>query len=326
MDKEEQDQNKDQEEELVVIEDPKDPDEGKEDLDEDHDDDSEDSSDEGKEESRLGASDEDEESDEEKKSRRREENKERKRRQKEARERNKREMDFLRTRNEELERRQSAVETRVGQTEVSNVDQKIAQINKNLKVADEVMQRAVEQQKGQDFVEAQKIRDDLRDDLNKLNYYKGQLTDSHQRKPEATRQPDPELANHAKKWMDENTWWNPQGTDQDSLMVTAIDNALAQENYNPRTPEYWAELSRRVQKQLPQHFEDTNTPAKKPSKRGGPKLSTGGQQRELKKNEIYISPERRNALEEAGVWDDPVLRQKYLKRYQSYDREHKSNA
>ena len=32
------------------------------------------------------------------------------------------------------------------------------------------------------------------------------------------------------------------------------------------------------------------------------------------------------ALVDAGVWDDPVLRQKYVKRYSEYDRQQKSNA
>ena len=36
--------------------------------------------------------------------------------------------------------------------------------------------------------------------------------------------------------------------------------------------------------------------------------------------EVYISPERKEALIEAGVWDDPVLRAKYVKRYSEYDR------
>ena len=40
----------------------------------------------------------------------------------------------------------------------------------------------------------------------------------------------------------------------------------------------------------------------------------------LKKNEVYISPERKSALIDAGAWEDPVLRKKYLRRYAEYDR------
>jgi hypothetical protein len=36
---------------------------------------------------------------------------------------------------------------------------------------------------------------------------------------------------------------------------------------------------------------------------------------------VYISPERKEAMIEAGVWEDPVLRNKYLKSYATYDKE-----
>jgi hypothetical protein len=42
------------------------------------------------------------------------------------------------------------------------------------------------------------------------------------------------------------------------------------------------------------------------------------------RKEIYVSPERKQALIEAGVWDDPVLRMKYVKRYAEYDRTNKA--
>ena len=35
---------------------------------------------------------------------------------------------------------------------------------------------------------------------------------------------------------------------------------------------------------------------------------------------VYVTPERRQAMEDAGVWDDPVARNKYLKAYAEYDR------
>jgi hypothetical protein len=43
-----------------------------------------------------------------------------------------------------------------------------------------------------------------------------------------------------------------------------------------------------------------------------------------RKTEVYVSPDRKQALIDAGVWDDPVLRTKYVKRYQEYDRLNKS--
>ena len=53
----------------------------------------------------------------------------------------------------------------------------------------------------------------------------------------------------------------------------------------------------------------------------GPQFRTGGRERPLRKNEVYISPDRKEAMIEAGVWDDPVLRNKYLKSYSDYDKQ-----
>jgi hypothetical protein len=45
----------------------------------------------------------------------------------------------------------------------------------------------------------------------------------------------------------------------------------------------------------------------------------------LKANEVYIDPERKKAMQEAGVWDDPKLRQQMLKRYHQFDRDARSS-
>jgi hypothetical protein len=37
------------------------------------------------------------------------------------------------------------------------------------------------------------------------------------------------------------------------------------------------------------------------------------------RKEVYVSPERVQAMKDAGVWDDSALRNRYLKAYQDYD-------
>jgi len=39
---------------------------------------------------------------------------------------------------------------------------------------------------------------------------------------------------------------------------------------------------------------------------------------------VYVSAERVQAMKDAGYWDDPVMRQRMLKRYAEVDRELKS--
>ena len=40
--------------------------------------------------------------------------------------------------------------------------------------------------------------------------------------------------------------------------------------------------------------------------------------------EVHISRERRQAMEDAGLWEDPVLRSKYLKSYAAWDLENQA--
>ncbi len=59
--------------------------------------------------------------------------------------------------------------------------------------------------------------------------------------------------------------------------------------------------------------------------RGGPNVGSGREHAPTStRKEIYVSPERKAALIEAGVWDDAVLRSKYVKRYAEYDRKNKN--
>ena len=308
-----------QEEELIPVGEGVEEEEEREDL--EPEDDEEDLQD----DSRMGASEDDEDDDEhrQKLAKRREERRNRKQRQKEARARDEREMNFLRQRNEQLERRFSELDQRVGQSETAQVDARITDIKGKIKLADQVITKAINQQDGDAYTEAQGIRDNLRDQLSQLEGARQYMTQQRQ----APQGPDPDLIRHAQSWMHEHTWWDPHGRDEDSREVSRIDAELVREGYDPTTQEYWDTLSDRVEDALPHRFDGAGggnngqRPAgKKPS--GGPSFRTGGRERPLKKGEVYISPERKQAMIEAGVWDDPDLRQKYLKSYQTYDREH----
>lgn len=274
------------------------------------------------EEERLGASEEEEEEEPgDKKAKRKVERKTRRERQKSARDRDGREMQFLRSRNETLERRFSELDTRVGQSETVQIDNRINDIKGQIKLADQVISKAVSSQDGEAMVEAQGIRDELRDDLTKLNSAKVYV----QQQGKQRDLPDQRLLDHASNWMRDHSWWDPNGADADSRAVSRLDNVLVKEGYDPLTAEYWEELSSRVEEALPERYGNGDGRKKKGKKKpSGPTFRTGGRERPLKKNEVYISPERKDAMIEAGVWEDPVLRQKYLKSYAKYDSENRA--
>jgi hypothetical protein len=249
--------------------------------------------------------------------RRRLEKKERKERRDKAIGRDKVELNFLRSRNDELERRIGAVETHTQQTNLSQIDQQIQQVTQEIETSQKIIAKAVEAGNGEDVVQAMQYRDQAMAKMQQLTQYKQQQSQQAQ----APRQPqvDSEVAHYAKEFMEEHNWYDPSGKDEDSAIVLAIDNKLAQEGFDPRSEEYWDELHDRVKRRLPEKFK----PARKPT--GGPAVGSGREHAPTStRKEIYISPERKAALQEAGVWDDPVLRQRYVKKYAEYDRANKS--
>ena len=76
-----------------------------------------------------------------------------------------------------------------------------------------------------------------------------------------------------------------------------------------------------AKKPCPEEDEDGDEPDTR-RRSTGPKITTGGRERPLRTNEVYIDADRKAAMIEAGVWDDEKLRARYLKRYQQYDKEH----
>ena len=250
--------------------------------------------------------------------RRRKEKLDRKERRETAIKRDKTELDFLRSRNDDLERRISVQEKRSQQVELSSIDQQIAAANKEAQMADRVIAKAVENNNGDDVAKAMKYRDQAIAKAQQLNAHKQQ---ANQAPPPP--QVDERTMHYAKQFMDDNPWYDSQGRDEDSAIVMAIDQALAKDGYNPQTEEYWDELRHRAARRIPERFDDDEIPAKPARKaRGGPAVGSGREHAPSStRKEVYISPERKAALVEAGVWEDPVLRMKYVKRYAAYDKE-----
>jgi hypothetical protein len=97
------------------------------------------------------------------------------------------------------------------------------------------------------------------------------------------------------------------------------------EGYDPTSPDYWSELRKRAARRLPERFGQSKEAKEPRAPRGGPAVGSGKEHAPSStRKEVYISPERKQALIEAGVWDDPVLRAKYVKRYAEYDRQNRS--
>ena len=248
--------------------------------------------------------------------RRRLEKVERKDRRDQAIKRDKLELDFLRKRNDDLERRVSAQEQRSHQVDLGSYDQAIASAANEIEMAEKVIAKAVEAGNGSDVAQAMRYRD--------------QAMQKAQQRPQAQGQSIDDMTMHyAKEFMAENPWYDSQGRDEDSAIVIAIDQALAKDGFNSQTEEYWDELRKRTARRLPEKFKNQRQPTREAKEertpRGGPAVGSGREHAPATtRKEIYLSPERKQALIDAGVWDDPVLRMKYAKRYSEYDRANKA--
>jgi hypothetical protein len=269
---------------------------------------------------------------------RRVERRSRRQRQKEARDRDQRELKFLRGRNEQVERQIGELTRRQTATETATIDQRIAQLDNAMRSADDVYAKAIDANEGKDASEAMRIRDSLKDQRDSLVAHKEQASAGTPTEDYV----DPALIDQVKSWSERNKWFDFGRRDEDSAIAGAIDDMLIRDGYDPRTSEYYAELDKRVARRLPhlakklggkgngednlggdEHI-DEDDPQDRGGQRkpGGPKFRIGGQERPLKSNEVHISRDRKEAMQEAGVWDDPVLRKNYLKRYAEWDREH----
>ena len=257
--------------------------------------------------------------------RRRLEKLERKDRRDQAIKRDKLELDFLRKRNDDLERRVSVQEQRAHQVDLSSYDAQIAAAANEAEMADKVIAKAVEAGNGSDVTQALRYRDQAMQKMQQLQFAKQQAA---QQRPQAAAPALDDMTMHyAKEFMDANPWYDSQGRNEDSAIVIAIDQSLAKDGFNPQTQEYWDELRKRTARRLPERFKTEQRQAAREERtpRGGPAVGSGREHAPAStRKEIYLSPERKQALIDAGVWDDPVLRMKYAKRYSDYDRANKA--
>jgi hypothetical protein len=145
-------------------------------------------------------------------------------------------------------------------------------------------------------------------------------------RPVAPVQLDEAAMHYAKEFIADNPWYDAQGRDEDSAIVLAIDSALVKDGFDPRSEEYWDELRHRTARRLPEKFAEGGQVAKTARQpRGGPAVGSSREYAPTStRKEIHISPERKAALIEAGVWDDPILRVKYARSYAEYDRNKRS--
>ena len=284
-------------------------------------DDPDDDSDEGDERVAQSSGDDNESEREAIRERRRQEKQERKDRRGKAISRDKLELDFLRKRNDDLERRFTVHEQRFQQIDMGQIDARINKAKNDAELAERVIAKAVDSGNGTDVTQAMRYRDQAMLTMNQLLAAKQETNRPQPNMPKV----DDLTMHYAKEFIQDNPWYDAQGRDESSAIVLAIDQSLAKEGLNPQTEEYWDELRSRAARRLPEKFGNSKSSQRSDRQpRGGPAVGSGREHAPATtRNEVYINPDRKQALIDAGVWDDPTLRMRYVKKYAEYDRNNK---
>ena len=237
--------------------------------------------------------------------------------QKRAKERSQRELEFLRQQNAELARRMQAIEGNTLNQQVQGIEQQLQQSIYEAQQAEQIMARAIEAGNGDDAATALRIRDEARARAAELTNQKKYAEQSVQQASQP--QADPRVVSYAKQWLDANPWYNPQGRDEDSAITKAIDNSLAAEGWNPADEGYWQELTRRVSARIGGNDAASAAP-KSPKRKAPPTGTTREHAPSTSRNEVYVTPARKQAMIDAGIWDDPVRREAQVRAYREYDK------
>ncbi len=251
---------------------------------------------------------------------RREKQRDRKRKQRESRDRTIKDLDDTKAALAEERRQRTAMEERLARLEGTTVenrkvaiDDKLSEAKRHLASIDDVIAKAIEAGNGEDVVAAQRLRDSTRDFMADLEGQKKQLATP------AERPTDTRIAALASQWKGDNASWY-DGANEESRIANAIEAGLAAEGFDPATVIYWKELTTRTAKRLngaaPVAAQTTTTPRKEPPPMGATREHAPASTR----TEVYVTPERKQAMQEAGIWDDPVRRARVLKQYAEHDR------
>lgn len=203
-----------------------------------------------------------------------------------------------------LAQRLQALEASVGQANATTVEQQYREASNHVRRAEALMQQAVEAGDGAKHVEAMRYRDEAIAAARSLAPQVRSLRNGGPAQQQVQQAPDPELVRRAESWAKRHAWYNTKGAEQDSAAIRQIDAEIAAEGFDPRTSDYWDELTDRARERLGHRF--------KVGERKGPAVGDRGEAPSPGRKTVRISPQMRQAMEEAGVWDDPKRRNKVL--------------
>jgi hypothetical protein len=213
------------------------------------------------------------------------------------------------------------LQQRVGSIQDANTGSQLAQLDTQIRQATDaaehfkgIVARSASVNDGKTLAEATEYMIAARNKAAELSAFKDQAT----RAMNAPKPLDPSVVNRSQDFLARNKWYGgPRSADVDSKVLTAVDNSLAAEGWDPSTDAYWIELENRAKKHLAHRFINA-APVKRQS---SPVPGGGSQQSQSGGTSFSLSAERVATIKAAGMWDDPAERQKMIKTYRDYDKQ-----
>jgi len=229
-----------------------------------------------------------------------------------------------------LERRNAELAERLAKVENTAVSYQFAQLDKSIEdeaarveYAKLKLLQATQANDANSQIEYLEELTEAKQRLQQAQYYKKQQVE--QAKAPKQNVPTPiatEVQQLATKWLKKNSWYDPQARDTDSRIAKVIDQELVADGWDPSDGEYWEELDNRLKSRLPHRYASKGN--KEGKRSAGPTASSRvATESSMKLGSIRLSPERVQAIRDAGAWDDVEKRNKMIRAYAMYDRQNK---
>ena len=228
--------------------------------------------------------------------------------------------------NEQMRRDIDQLKRNTKAESVTRLEKGIEDAQVRLEYAKMKLAEATQNQDGEAMVEAQTLWQSAQEEVRNLSSLRERAAEELKRPQQDQSVPDPSVQRLAAQWIRKNSWYNPAGADPDSRVAKKVDELMVTQGWNPSDPDYWDELTTRLQKELPHRYNDSNDDEDDRVVRR-PRNVVGSAGREapaayggVNRNQFVLSPDRVKAMKEAGAWDNPDRKAKMIKQFIAYDR------
>jgi hypothetical protein len=219
---------------------------------------------------------------------------------------------LLQKQNQDLMERLAGLERKSYSADLARLDKAIEDEELRLNYATAKMREATDNANGAAFTQAQQMWYESKRKIEAMHGFKTRAAEAGEQQSQGNVNPDAVRLAH--RWIDKNPWFDQNGDDEDSQIVRVIDQKMIKEGWNPSDPDFWEELDSRLQKRLPEKYNQRSE-----SNRSRPRSVVTGTGRETGRasggNTFVLDPEQVRAMKDAGLWDDPEKRARMIKRY-----------